>query len=525
MENKGLYFFTFMKKNYVFSAYNHKVIALDNKSFLALKGNKVNITESFDENDVILKSLYDNKISFRNYNEPKCFVTINYSDECNLNCTYCYRNKNSKMKLNVSDFENIIKFSTSKYRPDATEYVFSLGFTSEPLLDIDLLKQFDRLIAKYEGYLFKKESFCSITPKELFLSLPIEIQNKYCIDSDDDKIIEVLNNILIHERLFNYYKIEDEYFQDFLFFTSDPSVSKTVQINRTLLNERFKGKLKKEKIKFMTMYFISNGTILNDEIIDFIKGLNMREFTISIDGPKKINDFSRKYFSGKGSYNTVMLNIKEFQRNNITIIAGSVITAGYPYPYKVLKALRKQGIKYVTFHLVRGYKNFSLKTMKIINHELRKIYKQICSDAKNNKLDLLVSIKYSFLIDLLKLLLNKKYVTQRCNWGQQVVFDSKGGLYHCHYTCGKKDGYLGNLYKDTAIQKIPDRKNVDEEEICSDCWARHLCGGMCYYEQFYNKSNNRFECIFRKFVIKNCLNLYVFFEKNRLLEKIKLYLN
>jgi|WetSurMetagenome_2_1015567.scaffolds.fasta_scaffold08501_2 radical SAM protein with 4Fe4S-binding SPASM domain len=524
MENKDLYFFTFMKENYVFSAYNHKVIALDVKSYLALKENKVNVTEESGENEILLENIYGNKISFQEYNEPKCFVTINYSTKCDLNCTYCFRNKKNSMRLTINDLENIIQFAMSEYRPDSNEYVFSLGFTSEPLLDIALLKQFDSMLAKYEGYLFTKDSFCSITPRELFLSLPVEIKNNYSVDSDDDKTIEVLNNILLHERLYNYYKIKDGYFQDLLGFTNTLSVSRTVQINRILLNERFEGKLKKE-MKILSMFFISNGTILNKEIVDFIKGLNIRQFTISIDGPKKINDFSRKYSSGRGSYHTIISNIKEFRRNNITIIASSVITAQYPYPYKVLKALRKKGIKYVTFHLVRGYKDFSFKTMKTVNEELGKIYKQICNDSKKNKFDLLISIKYSFLIDPLKLLLNQTYVTQRCNWGQQVVIDNNGDIYHCDYTCGKNEDCLGNLYKNIDIQKISDRKNVDEEESCCNCWARHLCGGMCYYEQLYNKENNKFECIFRKAVIQNCLNLYVFFRKKDLLEKIKLYLN
>lgn len=478
MENKGLYFFTFMKKNYVFSSYNHRVITLDNKCFLALKGNKANITESFDENDIILKSLYDNKIAFEKHIEPKCFVTIDYSTKCDLNCTYCFRNKQDNTKLSINDLEKIIQFAMTKYRPDSNEYVFSLGLTSEPLLDIALLKQFDSLLAKYEGYLFTKESFCSITPRELFLSLPVEIQNNYSIDLDNDKIIEVLNTILQQEKLYNYYKIKDEYFQNLLCFTNTLSISRTTQVNRTLLNERFGDKFKKERKKILSMSFISNGTIFNKEIIDFIKGLNIQQFVISIDGPKKINDFSRKYSSGKGSYNTVISNIKKFQKNNVTIIASSVITAEYPYPCKVLKALRSQGIKYVTFHLVRGYKDFSFETMKIIDQELGKIYKQICDDSKKNRFDLLVSIKYSFLIDPLKLLLNQTYVTQRCNWGQKIVFDNRGNIYHCDYTCGKDDDYLGNLYKDIDIQRTSEEKNVDEEEICSNV-GQGICAEEC----------------------------------------------
>ena len=49
---------------------------------------------------------------------------------------------------------------------------------------------------------------------------------------------------------------------------------------------------------------ITNGTILTDRMLAFIKR-NISAMTISIDGPKEINDIQRIYKNGKGSYERI----------------------------------------------------------------------------------------------------------------------------------------------------------------------------------------------------------------------------
>ena len=63
----------------------------------------------------------------------------------------------------------------------------------------------------------------------------------------------------------------------------------------------------------------TNGTILNDEIYEFIKENNI-SLTLSIDGPKNIQDCYRCYVSGKGSYDVLLPNIQklvELKKGNL----------------------------------------------------------------------------------------------------------------------------------------------------------------------------------------------------------------
>ena len=64
---------------------------------------------------------------------------------------------------------------------------------------------------------------------------------------------------------------------------------------------------------------ITNGTILTDRMLAFIKR-NISAMTISIDGPKEINDIQRIYKNGKGSYERIAHFIHTIQeKTNVKI--------------------------------------------------------------------------------------------------------------------------------------------------------------------------------------------------------------
>lgn len=56
----------------------------------------------------------------------------------------------------------------------------------------------------------------------------------------------------------------------------------------------------------------TNGTLLTPEVYGYLSDNNFN-IAISLDGPKQIHDMSRKYPNGKGSYDTIMENIKAIQ--------------------------------------------------------------------------------------------------------------------------------------------------------------------------------------------------------------------
>ena len=62
----------------------------------------------------------------------------------------------------------------------------------------------------------------------------------------------------------------------------------------------------------------TNATVLNQEIIDFIKENNIA-LSVSVDGTKYAHDQYRKFENGKGSYELVCKNITELIKNGIKV--------------------------------------------------------------------------------------------------------------------------------------------------------------------------------------------------------------
>ncbi len=61
----------------------------------------------------------------------------------------------------------------------------------------------------------------------------------------------------------------------------------------------------------------TNGTLINQEIINTLKLVDNLNVAISIDGPKDLNDFYRKYHSGKGTYEDIIRNVQLLEANGI----------------------------------------------------------------------------------------------------------------------------------------------------------------------------------------------------------------
>ena len=96
--------------------------------------------------DFLLK--WDGKIKY--VETDVCHLTINLSNKCNLNCTYCYREKNNKFEMNEEVVKEILTYAKSIYMPNAKEIVSSMNLTSEPLLELDKLKRIKAFYKDFE---------------------------------------------------------------------------------------------------------------------------------------------------------------------------------------------------------------------------------------------------------------------------------------------------------------------------------------------------------------------------------------
>ena len=265
---------------------------------------------------------------------------------------------------------------------------------------------------------------------------------------------------------------------------------------------------------------MSNGSILRQEHVDFIKSIYMTDFTISIDGFEMVEDFNRPYKNGKSSFSDTLHGIKLLQKNGVKVNVSSVITPHYMNLINLIDFFRSIHVSGFSFNPARSVKNgFDLETMKEFINELQCVYDEVKKSIIKNDYSLVYFLRYTKLFDAIKNIVAGGLVLNRCQWGEKVTIDSHGDLYHCDYTYGVEPK-IGNYRDNVTFSDVIDNKSVDNNEKCYECWAKYLCGGTCYYMTLKTrKSIDEAECMYRKALIEQSLNLYVWLIEHRNLQR------
>ena len=76
--------------------------------------------------------------------------------------------------------------------------------------------------------------------------------------------------------------------------------------------------------KELTFGLTTNGTLLKDEIAEYLVKNDFR-IGISLDGPKREHDINRRFANGKGSFDTIIQNVKSLKRNYPEFVKNKII--------------------------------------------------------------------------------------------------------------------------------------------------------------------------------------------------------
>ena len=424
-----------------------------------------------------------------------CNITLNYTNKCNLDCKYCYRDKNDINELSDLQITQIIDYIINVYNPTAKRYSIAPSFTSESSIDCDRLLLIDKVLAMNEGYYYSTAFYNDTDIRTIYDSIPESIKNKYIIGNTT--YIAQLNRIMENEDLATLFNVKND---ETIF--NELSLSYRVKTNRKILDSifpQYSNKLTKE----ISMGFMTNGTNITKEYIQFLKSRFINSIYVSIDGTKEIHDGMRINKNGQGSYNKVVEGIKKLQDNDIKVVGAFVVTSLHPDIYNITSYLISLNVDKVSFNLVRGnnsYSHFSKQQLNTLIKSSKKVYNKFYLEYKENKYIFTYVLRDSFFIRILIDLYQKRFVLNRCNFSNNLAIDSKGNCYHCHSTIGCKNDYLGNIFSNNITAKKTNLTlSVETDNDCKNCFAKYLCGGKCYSDVYNNNfDNNKSECYFRK---------------------------
>ena len=249
--------------------------------------------------------------------------------------------------------------------------------------------------------------------------------------------------------------------------------------------------------KVMTFSITTNGTLFTNEIINYLNEHNFG-VTISLDGPKEIQDINRPLASGKGSYELIKKNNIAMNGSRGGRTTARVTVTNQNVAFKdILITSKEMGFNTTVFVPVTSDDDNSENKLcisdKRLNHikdyyteEGDKLLKKIKDRASNMS----GSVRF---IEIIRSFLLKEKREHYCGVGRTLAaVASNGDLYPCHRFVGDEKFLLGNVMNDinpAAYQKVYLKNDFTSRVECKDCFVRFHCGGGCIQDNYIiNKS-------------------------------------
>ena len=250
----------------------------------------------------------------------------------------------------------------------------------------------------------------------------------------------------------------------------------------------------KERNKNMRFTITTNGTLLNEENMDYINE-NMENIVLSIDGNKETNDRMRYTVNGKGTYDLILPKIKR------------MVEKRGDKPYYVRGTFTKfnKNFSKDVLHLAeQGFRNISVEPVVAPRDEDYALNVEDLSEI-NRQYDILEKAYFdkkgteeAFEFFHFKMNLQKNPCQEKralgCGAGVEYVsITPEGEIYPCHQFAGNMDFKMGSIWDrkdlDSGIIRTFKNAGVNNKEACRDCWAKYYCSGGCHANAYHENNS------------------------------------
>ena len=231
----------------------------------------------------------------------------------------------------------------------------------------------------------------------------------------------------------------------------------------------------------------TNATLLRPEIIEFLAE-NRVGVTISIDGPRDLQDKFRVFHNGAGSYDVVAPKIKELLHRHRTRPIGArvTLTSDTLDITRIYRHLTEEiGFWEVGFAPVTTTPNqkyaIGERGFDRMLDQFRGLAQEFLENVVVNRHHGFSNVKDT--IEEIHKGVSKAYP---CGAGLGLLgVSTDGDVALCHRFAGSDAHKLGSVREgiDRAAQDtFLQQHHIADKTDCSRCWARPLCSGGCYHE-------------------------------------------
>ncbi|MUG23705.1 Cys-rich peptide radical SAM maturase CcpM [Paenibacillus macerans] len=251
--------------------------------------------------------------------------------------------------------------------------------------------------------------------------------------------------------------------------------------------------------KELTFNITTNGTLLNDRIIQFFQEHDVG-LMISLDGPKEVHDRNRRFaVKDEGTFDKIFENIKKIKAkypdyfNKITFNAvmdpsnddfkcssqffsgDDVIKDSFINPSTINSQYKEEEINLSdNFRERWGYEIFKLFLFKLNRLDERYVSKLVSAYFDRIRINLHEGRNLSSKMP------DKVHHGGPCIPGAQRLFmNVHGDFFPCERVSELSEVMnIGNVDKGFYLQKVEDLLNIGKitEDHCKECWAFRFCG-------------------------------------------------
>lgn len=344
----------------------------------------------------------------------------------------------------------------------------------------------------------------------------------YCYEYGDDKIIDTaygkqpkfMSEDTAEESVeFLLKESQNQPVAHLTFFGGETLLNFPV-LQKTVAYARRRAAEEGKRIEFS---LTTNATLLKPEVIQWLAD-NQIGVTISIDGPKPVQDGLRVFHNGKGTYDVVLPKIKELIAKHRSRPIGARVTL----------TQKNMDVLEIYRHLTEEIGFWDVGMAPVTTQEHRDY--AITPDTKDDMLRQFKELAYEWLECALRDehhgFSNVKDTIEEIHKGVSKAYGCGAGLglmgvatdgdvSLCHRFAGSPEHTIGTVSEGVDREKqgqfLVDH-HIATKTDCHTCWARPICSGGCYHEAHVNYGSsshaNLHYCTWVRSWTHTCLEIY-----------------
>jgi len=349
------------------------------------------------------------------------------------------------------------------------------GYLKGPVLTYDA-RDYERLTARV-----LKMATGTI---ELYLAEACNMRCRYCYANTNDALGSGLMSWDVARAAVDlvFRRAVDVDIMQITFFGGEPLLNKPV-MGQVI---EYSQQLAKQHNKTMRYSLTTNATLLDDQVIDWIKRYNFG-LMISADGPPAVHDDMRPMADGRGSFGIMSPKVKELMRRRRQVTARCTVSNRHLNLYEIVTFLEQFGFTRVGLSTCQG-KSYHLGPFDVgperkaeMETQLDLLMDRWIDQVKKGEplcYDPYTSSIHSFHSKRTRAPMLHCGVCRGC-----TTVGVDGSLYPCHRYVGMKNYVIGTVWDGVDDTKHADylRQYFKTKEKCESCWAINFCGGMCVW--------------------------------------------